>query len=87
MVSLENRSIFTKLGDVQRRLIRLSGTRERRQQVENIFQSVLRELYRANEESIGGMFQVDAEICKCDSMIVGLGFSWWEGDWYRNQAS
>jgi hypothetical protein len=75
------------LDDVHRKLIRLSGTKERSQQVRNIFQSVFRELYRANEGSTAGVFQVDVEICKCDSMVVGLGFSWWEGEWYRNQAA
>lgn len=88
MMPLGNQFIFTKLNDAHRKLTRLSSTEARRQQVGNVFRSVFKELYRANEGSIAGVFQaglIEQEIFKCDAMLIGLRFGWWEREWYKDR--
>ena len=60
----------------------------RRQEVDNVFRSLFKELHRANAGTIAGLFQavlIERDIFKCDAMLIGLRFSWWEREWYKDR--
>src|SRR5436190_23746787 len=88
IVPLGNEFIFSKLNIVYQKLTQLSGTGGRKQEVGNVFRSLFKELHRANEGSIAGVFQavlIERQIFKCDAMLIGLRFSWWEREWYKDR--